>query len=289
MMARDFANDIKTANHKDQPRCCRVAWTRSGRRCSTCCGRSARTQAAADPDLRLGDGTVRPGGARGAGGGERRRGRPGGGAGGAGAGCQALHVRRPAWAGSGLGEPPSLGASMAAAGTAPIAVGDMARLLLKMLATPGLPGRVGLHGPGRVAGPRPGAGRRPGPGVPGRFLDEVKVHYPGIELVCDARLSLASDPYLADYRVDGLPVLAPAMAIEAMAQGASALAGRPLRQVTGVTLERRWWCRRAGGEPIPGPGLRAGRGRQDHDGAAVRGERVRRGSCPRGVPPRRRG
>ncbi len=163
-------------------------------------------------------------------------------------GCQALHVRRPGWAGSGLGEPPSLGASMAAAGTAPIAVGDVARLLLKMLATPGLPGRVGLHGRVGSLG-RGQAGPAAGPGVPGRFLDEVKVHYPGIELVCDARLSLTSDPYLADYRVDGLPVLAPAMALEAMAQGASALAGRPLRQVTGLTLEAPVVVPPAGGEP----------------------------------------
>jgi hypothetical protein len=159
-------------------------------------------------------------------------------------GCQALHVRRPGWAGSGLGEPPSLGTSMAAAGTPSITVGDAARLLLKMLATPGLPDRVGLHG--RVGSLGRG---QAGPGVPGRFLDEVKVHYPGIELVCDARLSLASDPYLADYRVDGLPVLAPAMALEALAQGASALAGRPLRQATEVTLEAPVVVPPAGGEP----------------------------------------
>ena len=71
----------------------------------------------------------------------------------------------------------------------------------------------------------------------GRFLAEVMVHYPGIELVCDARLSLATDPYLADYRVDGLPVLPPAMAIEALAEAASALAGRPLRHAAGVRAE----------------------------------------------------
>ena len=164
-------------------------------------------------------------------------------------GCQALHVRRPAWAGSGLGEPPGLAASMAAAGTAPIAVGDVARLLLKMLATPGLPDRVGLHGRVGSLGRGHAGPTTAGPGVPGRFLEEVKVYYPGIELVCDARLSLTSDPYLADYRVDGLPVLAPAMAIEAMAQGASALAGRALRQATGLTLEAPVVVPPAGGEP----------------------------------------
>jgi enediyne polyketide synthase len=63
------------------------------------------------------------------------------------------------------------------------------------------------------------------------------VHYPGIELVCDARLSLASDPYLADYRVDGQPVLPPVLALEALAEAASALAGRPLRRATAVTMD----------------------------------------------------
>src|SRR2546429_5185461 len=73
--------------------------------------------------------------------------------------------------------------------------------------------------------------------VAGRFLAEVMVHYPGIELVCDSRLSLATDPYLADYRVDGLPVLPPAMAIEGLAEAASAVAGRPLRHAVEVRAE----------------------------------------------------
>ena len=47
---------------------------------------------------------------------------------------------------------------------------------------------------------------------------------------------MAEDPYLADYRVDGLPVLPPPMALEALAQAASALAGRPLRQARAVTM-----------------------------------------------------
>ncbi len=146
------------------------------------------------------------------------------------AGCRALHVELPSWPDSRFGEHPELARRQAAAGTTAIGVDEAARLLLKVLATPGLPGRVAVHG--RV-GSLPAAG---GGAVAGRFVREVLVHYPGIELVGEATLSLVSDPYLADYRVDGLAVLPPAMAVEALAQAASALAGRPLRQVTGIEM-----------------------------------------------------
>jgi enediyne polyketide synthase len=71
----------------------------------------------------------------------------------------------------------------------------------------------------------------------GRFLQNLLVHNPGSEIVCSPRLSLRSDPYLADYQVDGLPMLPPTLALEALAQAASILAGRPLRAATGVRLE----------------------------------------------------
>ncbi len=44
----------------------------------------------------------------------------------------------------------------------------------------------------------------------------------------------ASDPYLADYRIDGMPVLPPVLALEALAQAASVLAGRPMRRAADV-------------------------------------------------------
>jgi enediyne polyketide synthase len=152
-------------------------------------------------------------------------------------GGRALHIDLPGWAGAGLGGRADLEQSMARAGVAGISAGDAARLLLKVLSTPGRPDRIAVHG--RVGIPGPGhAGPAPdGPPPAGRFLRELVVHYPGIELVADARLSLASDPYLADYRVDGRPVLPPALALEALAQAASALAGRPLRHATAVTMD----------------------------------------------------
>ena len=151
-------------------------------------------------------------------------------------GGRALHIELPGWAGAGLRGRADLEQSMAAAGMAGISAGDAARLLLKVLATPGRPDRVAVHGRIGVPGPAHAGPAAPSPVPSGRFLREVIVHYPGIELVCDARLSLASDPYLADYRVDGRPVLPPALALEALAQAASALAGRPLRRATAVTM-----------------------------------------------------
>ncbi|HMH94387.1 MAG TPA: beta-ketoacyl synthase N-terminal-like domain-containing protein, partial [Streptosporangiaceae bacterium] len=151
-------------------------------------------------------------------------------------GGRALHIELPGWAGAGLRGRLDLEQSMARAGMAGISAGDAARLLLKVLAAPGRPDRVAVHGRIGVPGPAHAGPVPPGPRPSGRFLREVIVHYPGIELVCDARLSLASDPYLADYRVNGRPVLPPALALEALAQAASALAGRPLRRATAVTM-----------------------------------------------------
>jgi len=91
-------------------------------------------------------------------------------------------------------------------------------------------GRVGVPAPPAVAA---AADSRPR----GRFLDHIRVDYPGVELVCDARLSLQTDPYLRDYRVYGMPMLPAAMALEAMAQVAAAVAGRPLRQLVEVSMD----------------------------------------------------
>jgi enediyne polyketide synthase len=153
------------------------------------------------------------------------------------AGCRALHVDWPAWAGADLGQRAGLAEDLERAGITPIPIAAGARLLLKLLATPGLPARLAVHG--RVGRRAPAAIRAGQPQSPwyGRFTETTRVHYPGVELVCEARLSLRTDPYLADYRMDGMPVLPPAMALEAMAQAASVLAGRPMRRATEVSMD----------------------------------------------------
>jgi malonyl CoA-acyl carrier protein transacylase len=93
-------------------------------------------------------------------------------------------------------------------------------------------------------------------GAPGRFLEDVVLHTPGTELIADSHLNPARDPYLADYRLDGVSMLPPVMALEAMAQVASELAGRPVRRAEQVRFDApvtvrpgtviRVWAKRAG-------------------------------------------
>ncbi len=63
------------------------------------------------------------------------------------------------------------------------------------------------------------------------------MYYPGVELVADTRISPRTDPYLADHQIDGLVVLPLAIALEAMAEAASVLAGRPLRQLAAARMD----------------------------------------------------
>ena len=155
-------------------------------------------------------------------------------------GCRAVHVDWPAWSGPGLGQRASLADHLARSGAAPIGVKEGSRLLLKTLATADLPNRLAVHGRVGVPGPPPIAVSAPlprDPRLPGRFLEEIQVYYPGVELVCDARLSVRTDPYLTDYQVDGMTSLPAVMALEAMAEAASALAGRPMRRLTDVRMD----------------------------------------------------
>ena len=163
-------------------------------------------------------------------------------------GGRSLHIDIAGWSSPGLGDRSELADYLAAAGTMAIDVGAASRLLLKIMTTPELPERVALHG--RVSGPAARITSVPeraeitpdqlaAAGLPGggRFLANTLVHYPGIELICAPSVALDSDPYLADYQVDGLPMLPPALAVEALAQAASVLAGKPTRSASRVRLE----------------------------------------------------
>ncbi len=156
-------------------------------------------------------------------------------------GCRALHIDWPAWSGEGLGQRADLAETMERAGFTAMPPEQGSRQLLKLLATEGLNGRVAVHGRVGVPAPRPVAAAGPRSGQHGgrassRFVERVLLHYPGVELIAEASLSLLADPYLGDYQVDGVPVLPPAMALEAMAQAASVLAGAPVRNAADVSM-----------------------------------------------------
>ncbi|HEY9241383.1 MAG TPA: KR domain-containing protein, partial [Streptosporangiaceae bacterium] len=117
-------------------------------------------------------------------------------------------------------------------GSGPASPAELGRLLTNALAHGPAATRIAIHGrPGRGTGAV--TGDTPG----GRFLQTVRVHCPHVELVAEAQVSTRTDPYLADYLLDGRPVLPPAIGLEAMAQAAAALAGRPLRDVADVSME----------------------------------------------------
>jgi len=57
-----------------------------------------------------------------------------------------------------------------------------------------------------------------------RFLERTELFVPGVELIANAKLSLASDPYLQDHVFERTPLLPAVLGMEAMAQAAVAVA-----------------------------------------------------------------
>jgi enediyne polyketide synthase len=135
-------------------------------------------------------------------------------------GCRCLNVEWSVWAGVGMGERLGGVDALARGGVTAIPVDEGVALLEQLIRTRGLPSSVVATG---RFGPPPTADleRRDLPLL--RFLEHTLVDYPGVELVVEAELSAASDPYLADHVLDGVPLLPAVVGLEAMAQTASAL------------------------------------------------------------------
>ncbi|HEX9335552.1 MAG TPA: SDR family oxidoreductase, partial [Pseudonocardiaceae bacterium] len=146
--------------------------------------------------------------------------------------CRVLNIDWSVWAGAGMGEQLGVLDTLLRLDVTPIPASDGVAVFLSLLRTTDLPTTVAVHG--RIGGLLPTGGTR----LAGRFLDRVLVHYAGMELVADSDLDLSRDPYLNDHRIDGLPVLPAVVGMEAMAQAAAALAGRPLLRMVDVTLDR---------------------------------------------------
>jgi len=134
--------------------------------------------------------------------------------------CRCLVVEWSVWSGVGMGERLARVDALVRDGIAPIPPDVGVRALLDLIDRP-------VPDPAVVV-----AGRFGSPptvtleqeGLPLlRFLERPHVHYPGIELVIDAQLSVETDPYLEDHALEGEPLLPAVMGLEAMAQAASAL------------------------------------------------------------------
>jgi enediyne polyketide synthase len=151
-------------------------------------------------------------------------------------GCRALQVEWPAWAGTGLGERPQWAGLMRAAGFSSVSMEAGSRQLLRLMGAGQVPARVAIHGRAGWQVPRPVALASLPRSGPARYIAQVLVDYPGVELVAQVTICALTDPYLRDYQIDGVGFMPPALAIEAMAQVASALAGTPLRIAADVAM-----------------------------------------------------
>ncbi|WP_306369325.1 SDR family NAD(P)-dependent oxidoreductase [Nocardiopsis sp. CC223A] len=127
------------------------------------------------------------------------------------------------WSGAGMGERMGVVESLLGAGVTPISVDEGLEVLHDLLGDPSAGPVVVVCG--RMGDPP--TLPAPGPLPLGRFLERIRVHCAGTELVTDTELSLADDPYLEDHSFDGDMLVPAVIGMEAMAQVGAAIAGYP--------------------------------------------------------------
>ncbi|MFL5540563.1 MAG: SDR family NAD(P)-dependent oxidoreductase [Longimicrobiaceae bacterium] len=136
--------------------------------------------------------------------------------------CRCLTLEWSVWAETGMGARLGRLDALVRAGVQPIDPAAGAALCRTLLCAP--PPASSLVVTGRFGSPPTLAFDAPELPLL-RFLQHPRVHVPGVELVADAELSAATDPYLDDHVVQGQPLLPGVMALEACAQAAGVLAG----------------------------------------------------------------
>ncbi|MGX7828603.1 type I polyketide synthase [Actinokineospora sp. 24-640] len=127
------------------------------------------------------------------------------------------------WSGAGMGEKLGVVEALMREGITPISTENGIAVLRSVLADPSV-------GPVLVVSGRSGelptvTIRRPELPLT-RFVDQVLIHYPEVELVTEADLAAGSDPYLEDHLLDGDLLLPAVLGMEAMTQTAAAATGR---------------------------------------------------------------
>ncbi|MFH9862956.1 type I polyketide synthase [Streptomyces sp. NPDC017202] len=138
-------------------------------------------------------------------------------------GCRCVALEWSVWSGAGMGERLGVLESLLREGIEPIPADEGVAMLRQVLADPDTPDTLVVMG--RAGGlPTLTLEERELPLL--RFVEDVRAHYPGVELVADSALSAATDPYLADHLLDGTLLLPAVLGMEAMAQAAAALTGR---------------------------------------------------------------
>jgi enediyne polyketide synthase len=131
----------------------------------------------------------------------------------------ALAIEWSLWGGTGMGERLGTIERLAAIGVDAISLDDALDEFDKLF----FGNSVGSTVVSSRFGPPPNLSLGPNQLPMLRFVDEPKLHFPGVELIVETTLSLGRDPYLADHLVDGHALLPGVVGLEAMAQVASAM------------------------------------------------------------------
>jgi enediyne polyketide synthase len=136
--------------------------------------------------------------------------------------CRCLAFESSAWSGIGMAERLGTVETLRTAGVNPIPPAEGLSHFRGLIARslPGsavvVTGRLGANSPIPIEAPEPPLMR---------FLERPRVNYPGVELVAEADLTTASDPYLLDHVFHGHPLLPGVMGLEAMVQLAMSVRG----------------------------------------------------------------
>ncbi|HEX8186632.1 MAG TPA: type I polyketide synthase, partial [Blastocatellia bacterium] len=135
--------------------------------------------------------------------------------------CRSVNIDWSVWSGIGMGERLGAVETLMQQGVTPIPIDEGVRMFGRLLESR-LPA-VSVIVSGRFGEtPTVNFGRSDLPFM--RFLEQPRLHYPGVELVVDAELSEDADPYLNDHVFQGERLLPAVMGLEAMAEVAKAVA-----------------------------------------------------------------
>lgn len=133
--------------------------------------------------------------------------------------CTPLTIDWSVWGGIGMGERLGTVDRLEEKGVDALSVED-ALDAFDQLVESGASGSVAVTG---RFGPPPFLALGEGVGSTHRFVDDVKLFYPGVEVVADSRIHRGRDRYLDDHTIDGVAIMPGVMLIEAMAQIAAVL------------------------------------------------------------------
>ncbi len=135
--------------------------------------------------------------------------------------CRAVCIEYSVWSGMGMGERLGTVDMLRRQGITPIAPEDATRLALQLAAAPPASHVMAC---GRLGDP-PTLRFDLGDTPMLRFLEQTRVHIPGVELIADSELSTRNDPYLDDHAFGGEPLFPAVVGMEAMAQIARTVTG----------------------------------------------------------------